>query len=639
MTGASLSELMQLGHAARQAGRSEEALGHYGQALARRPDSAEANGAYGVMLLHLGRVREAGPYLQKAEEILAKVAADGPRQWQAWEKLGELMAQSRRFGEAAMHFARAVALRPGDPSLLFKWARACFDSGRVEESLRILGDAARLAPGHPAILRLYADVFESRAAWPELERVALDWTRAQPGSAQAWRSLAQAQWETGYPQRAVPSIRTALDLGGRDAGSLAILGKICLHALDLEAAAKALDESESLDSRHSGMLSAKALLLMWNGSYEEAKDYCRRSLAANPGDVTAYKTLTQLTKGRLSGDDIAALRAIAEREDGHIQDRITALFALGDCLDADNRIDEAFAHYERANRLASERAKAEGLLYDPAVTSRQTQELISLFDSVPAPAAQSIGSRPIFIVGMPRSGTTLVESVLGAHSRVAAGGEKAGIRRILPEYLAFARSGQVAGIPENQWARWRALYLQETPAPVGIEAMTDKNPWNFDALSLILGLFPGARIIHVRRNPVETGFSIFRNEFSKLIRFANRLEDIGHYYGEYARVMAHWERIAGERFVTIQYEDFVRRFDDAARALLADCGLNWEEACAQFWKSKRAVSTISSMQVRRPPGKPAIRAQAYAAHLGPLVTALRSARVDLETGRAVSEPL
>ncbi|MDH4261115.1 MAG: sulfotransferase, partial [Gammaproteobacteria bacterium] len=308
-----------------------------------------------------------------------------------------------------------------------------------------------------------------------------------------------------------------------------------------------------------------------------------------------------------------------------------------DCLDAADRIDEAFACYERANRMAVDRARAEGLLYDPAATTRQTEELISIFPAVPATATKHSEPRPIFILGMPRSGTTLVESVLGAHSRVAAGGEKAGIRQILPEFLAFARSGRVADISESQWAQWRAFYLQEARVPAGIAAMTDKNPWNFDALGLILGLFPDARIVHIRRNPVETGFSIFRHEFSKLIRFANRLEDIGHFYGEYARVMAHWERVAADRFVTIQYEDFVRQFNVAAPALLAACGLDWEDTCGQFWKSKRAVSTISSMQVRRAPGKPATRAQAYVAQLQPLAAALRLAHVDLVTGRALAE--
>jgi tetratricopeptide (TPR) repeat protein len=638
MTEMSPGESMKQGHAARQAGLPEEALGHFRRALTQHPDSAEANGAYGLMLLQLGRTPEAGPFLQKAEKILTKAVADEPQSPQAWEKLGELKARSLRFAEAESDFARAASLRPNDPSLLFKWARACFDNDCADEALRILGEAARLAPGHPAILRLYAEVFESRGAWPELERVALDWTRAHPGSAPAWRSLAKAQWETGYPQRALRSFTTSLDIGGRDANGLAILGNISLHALDLEGAAKTLDEAESLDPRNSVMLSAKAILMMWNGSYEEAQAYCRRSLAGNPGDAAAYRTLTQLANGRLSGDDLVALRAIADREDGRIQDRITALFALADCLDADERVDEAFACYERANRMAVERAKAEGLLYDPAATTRQTEELISIFATVPAAPTKHGVPGPIFILGMPRSGTTLVESVFGAHSKIAVGGEKTGIRQILPEFLAFARSGRVADISESQWAQWRAFYLQEARVPAGIEAMTDKNPWNFDALGLILGLFPAARIVHIRRNPVETGFSIFRHEFSKLIRFANRLEDIGHFYGEYARVMAHWERVAADRFTTIQYEDFVRQFNVAAPALLAACGLDWEEACGQFWKSKRAVSTISSMQVRRPPGKPATRAQAYAAHLQPLVAALQSSRVDLETGGALAEP-
>jgi Flp pilus assembly protein TadD len=558
--------------------------------------------------------------------------------WQALEKLGELKVRSKQFAEAETHFARAASLRPNDPSLLFKWARACFDNGRIEETLRILGVAARLAPRHEAILRLYADVFASRAAWSDLGRVATDWTAAHPKSAQAWRTLAKAQWEGGYPRRAMESFQKSFDLGGRDAAALATYGWICLHALDLDAAATALDEAESLDPQNPVMMSAKAMLSMWNARYDKAQAYCRRSLRVNPGDATAYKTLTQLTSGRLPDDDVAAMRAMADRSDTRNQDRITLLFALADCLDAGDRIDEAFACYERANRLAYERATAEGLLYDPAARTRQTEELISIFDSVPPPSANHPGPRPIFILGMPRSGTTLIESVIGAHSRVVAGGEKAGIRSILPEYLAHARDGTVAGIPESTWVRWRTLYWQEMPVPAGIDAVTDKNPWNFDALALILGLFPDARIIHVRRNPVETGFSIFRHEFSKLVRFTHRLEDIGHYYGEYARVMAHWERVAGDRFTTIQYEEFVRQFDAAGPALLAACGLAWEEGCGEFWKIPRAVSTISSMQVRRPPGKPSARAQVYAEYLGLLVTALESLHVDLETGCLLDEP-
>ena len=149
---------------------------------------------------------------------------------------------------------------------------------------------------------------------------------------------------------------------------------------------------------------------------------------------------------------------------------------------------------------------------------------------------------------------------------------------------------------------------------------------------MILRLFPNARIIHVRRNPLDTGFSIYRNQFPKHMQFANRLEDIGHYYGEYARLMAHWERIAGDRVLTLQYEEFVRDFDSAGPVLLAACGLEWEKSCANFWENKRAINTMSTMQVRRPLGTRAGRSEKYAVQLQPLATALRAAGIDLRTG-------
>ena len=659
------SERMRLGHAARRAGRTGEALDHYRSALEEEPESAEANSVYGLMLLQLGRAGEAEAPLRKAVDIapshaalrmnlaqwlahqgeldeavrvVAGILKDEPQHWWAWERLGELKAKLRQYGEASEHFHRATEIKPQDPSLLYKWARACFDDGRIAEAERILVDAAKLAPSNAAVLRLYADLQESRADWGALERTANAWTAMHARDPAAWRSLAKAQWETGYPRRAMQSFQKFFDLGGRNAASLATYGRLCLYALELDAAARALDEAEALDPEDSSVLSAKSVLLMWNGRYDEAEEYCRRSLRVNPGDATAYKTLTQLMSGRLPAEDVAALRALAESPGTQTQNRITALFALGDCLDAADRIDEAFAAYESANRLSYERGEVESIVYDPAERTKQTEELISIFGSLPAPSADVPGPRPIFILGMPRSGTTLIESVIGAHSHVAAGGESGGIRWILPDYLARVRSGSLSAIPESTWAQWRTFYWQQMPKHDGVLAVTDKNPWNFDAFGLILRLFPGARIIHVRRNPVETGFSIFRNEFSKLVRFTHRLEDIGHYYGEYARVMAHWERVAGDRFMTIQYEEFASQFDVAGPALLAACGLGWEDACGRFWDSKRPVSTISTMQVRRPLGKASARAKAYAAHLTTLVKTLESMGVDLETGRFLDAP-
>jgi Flp pilus assembly protein TadD len=657
---------MQLGHAARKAGRADEALDHYRSAVELEPGSAEAQSVYGLMLLQLGRAEEAEAPLRRAVDIapahpavrmnlaqwLAQqgsleeavhvvegVVADEPGRHWGWERLGELKAQLKRFAEAAEHFGRAAHLQPRDPSILFKLARANFDSGRPLDAARVLAKAAPLAPGNASIYRLQAELHEAAADWGALEREAVAWRAVAPKDSKPWFALAKAQQQSGYPRLAMQSYQRAFELGGKSAESLGTYGRVCLQALEHDAAEAAFAEVEKLDPRNVVMLSGVAMLKMWKGDFEGARAYCRRALEVNRGDMTALKTLAELSENRLPAGDLASLRSVAESDATRVTDRSTAWYKLGDCLDAEDRIDEAFDAYQRANALANEMARTEGLRYDRAVRTRQTGELASIFATVPAPAvaATDEGPTPIFIVGMPRSGTTLVESVIAAHSAVAAAGEAAGIRSIMPDFLAQVCATPLARIPEEKWADWRAIYRKLLPPFGDARFVTDKNPWNFDAIGLIQRLFPRAHIIHVRRNPVETGFSIWRNEFTRLVRFTHDLVDIGHYYGEYARVMAHWERVAGDAFKTIQYEDFVTRFAEAARELIAYCGLDWEDACAEFWTRARAVSTISTMQVRKPPTHPGERARAYADRLGPLVESLKVMRVDLETGQFLGE--
>jgi tetratricopeptide (TPR) repeat protein len=659
MSASPTQQRMQLGHAARKAGRVTEALDHYRSAVEQEPGSAEANSVYGLMLLQLGRAGDAEAPLRKAVEIAPKhvalrmnlaqwlaqaerldeavelvagVVADEPQHAWAWERLGELKARQQKFGEAAEFFGQASKLAPRDPSILFKWARANFDAGRVAKAERVLGEAAALAPGNAAILRLYANIHESRGNWAALQKVAQDWAAAQSREPAAWRALATAQWETGYLIQAKQNYRHALKLGEREARYLATYARLCMSALDFEAAGQALDEAEALDPGLGLLLSAKAVYLMISGRREEAESYARRALTASPGDPFAYKALSQLTGGRLSPAETAALEALVNREDLRPAHRSTAAFALGDCREVAGDFEGAFAAYEHANRLAREQGLAEGISYDPVARARQVEELMRLFPSVPGEPSGDGLPRPVFIVGMARSGTTLIESVIGAHSQVFACGERMPMRWILPEFLARAQAGTATDIDAATWAQWRDLYWQGLPAGHGAAVVTDKNPWNFDAIGLIARLFPHARIIHVRRNPVETGLSIFRNQFATLLPYTNDLEDIAHYYGQYARLMAHWERVAAGRFTTIQYEDFVRDFETAGPALLAACGLDWEPGCRNFWENRRAIGTMSLVQARRPPEAGESRAERYGTRLKPLEDALRKAGVDLETG-------
>jgi tetratricopeptide (TPR) repeat protein len=510
--------------------------------------------------------------------------------------------------------------------------------GRFAEARAVLERVAKASPVNDGFFQLYLDVLEAQHDWRALAGAARVWQKLKPDGARALEAQAKAASETGLLYEALDLYGRALEVGGRDASRLATFGRLCINALEFDRAARVLDEAEALDPQNAHMLSAQAALHAFRGRFDEAEAYCRRSLARDPGDVAAYRLLGQLHGGRLSPEERGALGRLSGQSGLRVENRITAAFALGDSLDAEGDVDAAFTAYGQAQRLAQERGCAESLVYLPEKAARDTDALVAQFASIPTeapPAGTGVRTpRPLFIVGMPRSGTTLVEGVLGAHSRVHACGERMVMRQIKREYLWLtAESRPVTAEIRADFVR---AHFDRLPGLFGADHITDKNPWNFDAVGLILTLFPEAHVVHVRRNPVETGLSIYCHEFPKFQAFAQRLDHIGHFYGQYARLMTHWERLAGDRMTTIQYEDFAADFDRAAPALVNACGLEWEEGCRNFQRGERVISTLSAIQVRQPVTVRSGRARRYQDHIRPLVEALESAGVDLETGAARS---
>ncbi len=654
-----LREAIDRGHAARRAGRLEEALTLYGRALELAPSDAEANSLYGLVSLHLGRIDSAEAGLRKAVRldpphiayrvnlteflerqgligeaiaVMRTVAAQAPGFSRGCERLGDLLAQANRMSEAMTYLQRASALEPNNPTLAIKCAAAACVLGRLTDARQILERAARLSPDNPAVFQLQAEVAEAQGDWPSLERFANAWLRLQPRDAGPWRALATAFYETGRLREAMELYRKVMEYSVRDAAHLTVYAQYCLNVSEFDAAEAALTEAEKLDPQYVEMLSAKALLLTYLGRFGEAESYCRHSLAVDPKHVPGYRILNQLKRGRLSDDERDALSRLSQDQGLRTGHRISASFALADSLDARGEFAEAFAAYESANRIGFERARKENIGYDAAKRTAWIDRLIALFSS-PAPRVQDeLGPRPIFIVGMPRSGTTLTESVLAAHSRVFGCGERTVMPQILVDFLLEAKKAGPSQISAQRWRDWVKAYWYDLPDVGGADHVTDKNPFNFEAVGLIVQLFPSAKIVHLRRNPIETGLSIFRNEMPKFVSFANRLEDIGHYYGQYARLVAHWERALPDGFQTIQYEDFVADFDRAAPALLATCGLNWEEACGEHDKHSRPIATFSAVQVRDAVRPQEERARQYEPYLKPLVDTLDAAGVDMTTG-------
>lgn len=484
----------------------------------------------------------------------------------------------------------------------------------------------------PETFRRYADDLRARKDWHCLERTAEIWIRAYPTDAAAWQASATAAFETGRFRIAMESYRKVIEHSVRNAPRLTAYAQYCLNVSAFAEAEVALTEAEALDPRHAKTLSTKAFLLTYLGRFGEAEAYCRRCLAEDPDNVAAYRVLSQVNRGQLSEDECASLMGISRQGSIRVAERMSASFVLGDCLNARGNVDEAFAAYDFANRLSLLRARQANRTYDRAIRAQAIEELVSWFPTPNLRVHEELGPRPIFIVGMPRSGTTLVESILAAHSRVYACGERNAMLEILADCALEARRDGLSKVSSQRWQDWARAYWQPLPDIGSADNITDKNPFNFDAAGLIAQLFPTAKIVHIRRNPVETGFSIFRHQFQRFVTFTNRLDDIGHYYGQYARLMKHWERTLGDRLITIQYEDVVANPDEAAHALVAACGLDWEDACRNPENRGTPVTTLSAVQVRERVGAGKSSAHRYIHHLRPLIDALEAANVDLTTG-------
>lgn len=315
--------------------------------------------------------------------------------------------------------------------------------------------------------------------------------------------------------------------------------------------------------------------------------------------------------------------------------RANLLFALGQAYDRLGEFDLAFDAYAKGNRWL---LRQSGRTYDRAQSSRLTDAVIESFKPAnvqylqPHGTPVAAGPEPLFICGMFRSGSTLVEQVLAAHPQVTAGGELDWLRRLATGPLAPfpASMATLDPVRDNTLAdEYRAHLARLFPDGSDSTYITDKRPDNFVLIGLIKRLFPAARIIHTTRNPLDNGLSVFMQHLHlQVAGYAADLGDIGHYYGEYRRLMAHWKALYGDRIFEFDYDAFVREPRASLEGLFAFLGLPWDDRCLEFHRLGNTVKTASYWQVRQPLHPNASgRWRNYGAHLAPLQRALREAGV------------
>ena len=590
-------QTLERGVTAHQAGRLDDALKSYQAALEIRPNDPEASSLCGLALLHSGNGEEALPLLQQA-----------------------------------------VEREPGQNGFRLNLAEGLAQTGKPDRAMVELGLIIATEPTNLVALgRFYAlecDALVARREWTKLYANGVAWTKADPNAPSAWRALARGAFEEGQLVEATNAFARYLNLTKPTVADYTAYASLCLQALYIGDAIKALDLAERLDRNYPQMLAQRALALMYLGRFAEAETYARRCIEQKPDFVPAYSTLSRLRGGALDDTDLKQLNELARSNDVYLDYRIAAIFAIANTHDARGETDIAFAAYDAAHLLARERDAMEKRSYDAAQDAARIQRTVDLWERLPEIPPVANAPRPIFIVGMPRSGTTLLEAVLGAHSRVFACGERPAMRQILRWPTSLEQTPPEAYEQKLQdWAQFYFRDLPDAPNLHGADHVTDKHPRNFEAAGFITRLLPNAVIVHVRRDPVETCLSIYRQEFNKHWTFTHRLTDIAEYYVRYARLVAHWQRVLPpEKFFTIQYEDFVADFANAAPQLVQACGLQWEPQCLEFQKTEHPIATFSTVQARSAVALGNGRAQRYEKFLGPLVAALEAGGIDLRTG-------
>lgn len=600
--------LLGLVHA--QSGDHANALVLINRALALDPRHAEAH--YNLGNLH----RQMGDLAQAAACYRCAIDADSTSA-KAWSNLG---ATLRTLGDTAGAIEachRALAIDPGRIEAQYNLGCALQHADRLEDAVAAYRALLARKPRHGdaqanlglALMRLD----RPREALPALEAAA----RLVPG-AEAHVALSSCLIALGAFAAAQAASEVATRLAPDDVAAWLQLGHALREQGQNDAASAAYARAQALAPHSADVAVALAVWRQEDGARDAAARLVEQALAQDPDHAGAWSLRAGLKRFDPDDPDLAAMAALAARlaeQPERGEDLITIEFAWARALMDTGAADDAFAVLSRAN--ARHRAR---IAYDPGRDLAEMAAIVQAF-----PAAQAVGDpapRPIFIVGMPRSGTTLVEQILGSHPAIHSGGELKHLDLVLMEQFGGRpEPHDLAALDAATLRRLAQAYRARATAdaPSGLR-VTDKMPSNFRHAGLIHRMFPGALIVHCRRAPLDTCLSIYATRFAQGQHFGYDLGELGDYYRAYRTVMAHWRAILpASTLIEVDYEAVVGDLEGQARRLIAACGLPWDAACLAFHRTARPVRTASVNQVRQPLYTTSVdRWRPYAHHLAPL---------------------
>jgi tetratricopeptide (TPR) repeat protein len=579
-----------LGSALHARGDWWAAIPHLESALRLAPHDAGALRELADCLRATGRAREALSWYR------GSLAID-PQCAEAHNNLGNALLECGERARAIECYQRALALRPNDAHILGNLSNGLRQAGRLEDALAAaryaVGQSPRDAEAHQGLGNVLRDLGELKEALAFYRRA----VELEPNRAERYCSLGNALFEARKIDEALVQYRLALALRPDYAAAhvgLALVFRQRQQPREAQAAAQAALAS---DPGFAEALSLSGELAADDGQFATAHDHFRRALDLKPGLVAAMAGIA--THRRMTAEDADWLQQAKTLLMGRlpVAEEISLRFAMGKYFDDIGEFGRAFAEYHRANELC----KQHGPAYDPKTVTRRIDAIIERFGSAPPPpvrAGEWDSELPILIIGMPRSGTSLAEQILASHPDVVGGGE---LVFWSSAYEAY-QDAQTRGDPvEDLIPGFAADYLDRLRS-MSRDAVriVDKMPVNFLYAGLVHCALPRARIIHLRRHPIDTCLSIYFQNFFNLGPYANDLAALVHYYGEYSRVTQCWRtRLPAAVLLEVPYEGLVNDPELWTRRMLDFAGLPWDPRCLEFHRAERAVITASRWQVRQ----------------------------------------